>query len=107
MIERNEEERISFKKLYSKVQDLNSSKEQEKNEKKEKGIKQEIEGKDSREGEAKNKREELLIIYNKILVQLYHDSVNFASLQEIGIENYYEITCKLMTLIHEKRVNYL
>lgn len=39
MIERNEEERISFKKLYSKVQDLNSSKEQEKNEKKEKGIK--------------------------------------------------------------------
>lgn len=41
------------------------------------------------------------------MIQLYHDSVNYASLREIGIDNYHEITCKLMTLIHEKRVNFL
>ena len=46
-------------------------------------------------------------MYNKLLVKVYHDSVNFATLREIGIENYYEITCKLMTLIHEKRTSYL
>ena len=49
----------------------------------------------------------MLIFYNKVIVKLYHDSVNYASLREIGLDNYYEVTCKLMTLIHNKRTSYL
>jgi hypothetical protein len=40
-------------------------------------------------------------------VEIYHDAVNYATFREIGINNYYEITCKLMTLIHEKRTVYI
>jgi hypothetical protein len=38
---------------------------------------------------------------------MYHDAVNYATLRELGMENYYEVTCKLMTLVHEKRTLYI
>jgi len=38
---------------------------------------------------------------------MYHDAVNYATLREIGLENYYEVTCRLMTLVHEKRTIYI
>jgi hypothetical protein len=104
MIERNEDARLSFKKLYAKVQDLNRERGYG-GQKEKKSRKEEESG--EKEGEAKNKKEQLLIFYNKLMVTLYHDGVNYASLREIGIDNYYEVTCKLMTLIHSKREKYL
>lgn len=78
MIERDEEKRISFKKLYGKVEDLNRHREKEKKERKKSRDKL----KDPlKEKGASNKREELLIFYNKLMVALYHDSVNYASLR--------------------------
>jgi hypothetical protein len=65
------------------------------------------EGEGKEKGEAKNKKEELLIVYNKLIVKMYHDAVNYATLREIGLDNYYETTCKLMTLVHEKRTLYI
>lgn len=38
---------------------------------------------------------------------MYHDAVNYATLRELGLDNYYEVTCKLMTLLHEKRTLYI
>jgi len=107
MIEKDEDSRISFKKLYSALRDLNKAKEQEKQEKLQSGIHEEPDNKERGEGEAKNKKEELLLVYNKLLVKVYHDNTNYATLEEIGVDNYFEVGSKLICLIHEKRTSYL
>lgn len=69
MIEKDEASRITFKKLYSTIKSYTKEKEAEKQ-----GsgiVKEEGEGKEGREGregEAKNKKEQLLIVYNKLMV---------------------------------------
>lgn len=36
-----------------------------------------------------------------------NDSANFATIREIGIDEYQKFSARLMSLIHEKRVNLL
>lgn len=79
MIEKRQEKRIGFKKLESKLKTLNEDLKNKKSRiPEESGI---HEGNTS----SLNNKEKLLAFYNKVIDELYKDSVNFATLREFGI----------------------
>lgn len=41
------------------------------------------------------------------MTMISNDSANFATIREIGIDEYQKFSARLMSLIHEKRVNLL
>lgn len=41
------------------------------------------------------------------MTKISYDSANHATIREIGIEEYQKFSARLMSLIHEKRVNLL
>ena len=40
-------------------------------------------------------------------MKLYHDAINYATLEEIGVPNFFENTFKLICSIHDLRTTYL
>ena len=41
------------------------------------------------------------------MIQISFDSANYATLREIGMEDYQRVSSTLMTIIHEKRIDLL
>lgn len=52
-------------------------------------------------------KERELIFYNLLMNKISFDSANYGTIREIGIEEYQKFSSRLMSLIHEKRVNLL
>ena len=52
-------------------------------------------------------KERELLFYNLLMTKISYDSANHATIREIGIEEYQKFSARLMSLIHEKRVNLL
>ena len=87
--------------MYEKLEDFNKKREKEKPKSRENN------DETIKEGEASNKKEELLLFYGKLITKIYHDASNYASLEEIGVEDHFETAIKLICLIHTKRSLYL
>lgn len=80
MIEKDQDKRITFKKLFSKIEDLNKDRQKQKKEKKA------DEQPTEKEGTTLDKKEHLLLFYGKVMSRIYNDASKHTFLREIGLE---------------------